>query len=169
MKLIASTNLYSIRYDPRALVPPVAKRYLGAPFHPIRPKVAHMYDTRDQNTLWWRVAIYPLQQYRRVVRSWSARRTRLAFEQALEARGFDREGRRVMDNARDTGKKKTSGNLTGSFEILVREATIKEQYPTIQKEMSLALDALLRAKRQQNRASGDPNKRKKRERVPNTT
>lgn len=168
MKLIASTNLYSIRYDPRALVPPVAKRYLGAPFHPIRPKVAHMYDTRDQNTLWWRVAIYPLQQYRRVVRSWSARRTRLAFEQALEARGFDREGRRISNNARGTEKTKMGGNLTGSFEIIVREETIREQYPTIQKEMSSALDALLRAKRQQNRASGDSNKRKKRERVPDT-
>ncbi|ODM21028.1 hypothetical protein SI65_04081 [Aspergillus cristatus] len=60
------------------------------------------------------------------------------------------------------------GNLTGSFEIIVREETIREQYPTIQKEMSSALDALLRAKRQQNRASGDSNKRKKRERVPDT-
>lgn len=169
MKVIASTSLYLLRYEPKTVIPPVAKRYLGSPIHPLQPKIAHMYAHRDPNTLWWRVAIHPLQQYRRVVRSWGARRTRLAFQQALEARGFDREGRRIEDSTRGAGKTTATGkngNLVGSVEILVKEASIKEKFPTIQKEMSSIVDTLLRSRRQQQDSSNNPNKRKKRERAP---
>lgn len=82
----------TLRYTPKQVIPPIALRYISAPYHPIRPKILHMYENRDKNTLWWRVSITPLQSHKRVVRSWCARRARRAFEHALEKKGLDKLG-----------------------------------------------------------------------------
>ena len=150
MKTLASTKSLVLRYTPKDAIPTVGLRYLNIPLHPLRPKIAHMYEHRDRNTLWWRVSVHPLMQFRRVVRSWSARRARFAFKQALKERGFDGEGRKILDNGQgtDTTTVGTSESLTGSCEIIVREQCIKEEYPQIQEEMSSLVDTLLQNSQQ---------------------
>ncbi|KAI9933854.1 hypothetical protein ASPWEDRAFT_103407 [Aspergillus wentii DTO 134E9] len=145
MKLNTSTSQFLMRYTGKNPLPPVAARYVAAHSHPIRPKIVHMYANRDPNTLWWRVSVNPLQSsFKRVVRSWGARRARTAFMQALKARGFDREGRRVVHNTTEPGTKAdVDFNLRGSLEISVRPQCIKEGYAAVQQEINFLLDDLL--------------------------
>lgn len=156
MKPLVSTELFLLKYSPKISTPPVAKRYLAVPNHALRPKIAHMYAHRDRNTLWWRVAKGPLQSYNGVVRSWCARRTRLAFKQALAARGFDEEGRKILNRAGNGGMTTTTTTTTttaaetgldrglvGSVEIAIQPACIRSRFSTIQEEMGSILDTLL--------------------------
>lgn len=148
MKPLVSTSLFVLRYSPKLVNPPVAHRYLEAPNHPLRPKIAHMYAHRDTNTLWWRVAKQKLQPFKGVVRSWCARRTRIAFRQALAARGFDREGRKIQSHAQDGVATAAAApglerGLTGSVEIVVLPPCMKEKFSTVQEQTASMLDTLI--------------------------
>ncbi|KAJ6151276.1 hypothetical protein N7470_007870 [Penicillium chermesinum] len=103
----------TLRYTPKNVIPPVAARYMSAPFHPIRPKITHMYQTRDKNTLWWRTSVTSLHSEKKVVRSWCARRARSAFRHALAKQGFDEFGRPLPDSNQQEIFK-------GSMEVIVR-------------------------------------------------
>lgn len=148
MRTLVSTNLFMLRYNWKYIRNHVANRYLGSPTHPINPKIAHMYAHREENNLWWTVSVQPLMSYRRVVRSWCARRTRVAFKQALRERGFNWEGRRLLGKmATPTMTPSELGipgdDLTGTVELIVHPPCVKEKFPVIQKEMSFIVDALL--------------------------
>lgn len=147
MKIIASTKQFTLRYVQKHVIPPVAARYLGSHIHPIRPKIHHLYANRDRDTLWWRVSIKQIQGYKRVVRSWSARRVKIAFRQALKERGFDAEGRRLQpEPGNDTHQNAPEGkedNLTGSLEIIVHPQSILESYSAVQSDMHSLLNSLM--------------------------
>lgn len=117
--------------------------------NPIRPKIAHLWDTRDKNTLWWYASVKPLLQYKRVVRSWSARRVRIAFVQALKARGFDREGRAMdrLDEAADEHALIQPASLTGTAEIAILPSSIKADSATLQRDVDIMLDYILEKQR----------------------
>ncbi|KAE8372256.1 hypothetical protein BDV26DRAFT_104827 [Aspergillus bertholletiae] len=149
MKFLASTKQFTLRYVPKHVISPIASRYLASPINPIRFKIQHLYATRDRTTLWWRVSLQHLQQQRRVVRSWCARRVRLAFQRALKERGFDAEGRRIKPSSDEPSEGK-DGNLVGSIDILVRPQCIQENYATVQADMNSLVDSLI-----QNRNKGD--------------
>lgn len=173
MRPLVTTELFILRYSSKISIPPVANRYLGAPNHPLRPKIAHMYAHRDRNTLWWRVGKGPLQSYNGVVRSWCARRTRLAFEQALAARGFDQEGRKIMNHAGNDGMTTTTAaetgldrGLVGSVEIAILPACIRSRFSTMQEEMGSILDTLLQQMTRPG-VSSDKSKPQNRSRSPN--
>lgn len=133
MKLFAS-NL-NFRYSDTNKIPPIAFRYLHSDTHPINPKIRHLYACRDRNTLWWRVSVYPLLPFKRVVRSWSARRARIAFQQALKRHGFNQVGGRIAVGGRD---------LVGSLEIVVQPQSVQQSFETIQKDTEHLLGQLLK-------------------------
>ncbi|KAJ5919242.1 hypothetical protein N7466_010185 [Penicillium verhagenii] len=136
MKWLSSSSTgMNIRYSPKHIIPPIAQRYLGSPTHPIRPKIDHMWATRDTNTLWWRVSVAPIGHLRRVVRSWCARRTRIAFEQALSNQGYNNLGIPLQDSS--TPQKH---NLTGSLELVLRPSCVNLDFKVVQKDA----DSLLR-------------------------
>ncbi|EAW08854.1 uncharacterized protein ACLA_097960 [Aspergillus clavatus NRRL 1] len=144
MKLLKTTNYFVMRYVPQTKIPPVAARYLGSNTNPIRVKVQDMYTHRNPETLWWRVSLQPLQSFKRVVRSWGARRARLAFRQALAARGFDPEGRRLVSQAQGSETEQQSlQGLKGSLEFIVRPQSVKDEYAAVRKEMDYLLHTLL--------------------------
>lgn len=136
MKAAASTNLL-LRYHAKPIIPPVARRYLGSPVHPLRPKIAHMYEHRDPNTLWWRVSVSQLTPFKRVVRSWCARRARAAFKQALKQQGLDRSGRPLSSNP-------SKQALTGSLDVIVRPASISQSFETVQRDAHDLLEGMLK-------------------------
>lgn len=147
MKLVASTKQFTLRFVQKHVIPPVAARYLGSPVHPIRPKIHHLYVNRDRDTLWWRVSVKQVQRYKRVVRSWCARRARIAFQQALKDRGYDAEGRRIQREAESSDSGDTTqgkeGNLMGSLEITVLPPTVQQSFSTVQSDMHSLLDTLI--------------------------
>ncbi|KKK18685.1 hypothetical protein P175DRAFT_0503717 [Aspergillus ochraceoroseus IBT 24754] len=144
MKVLVSTKQFSLRFSPKAVTPPIALRYLSSPVNPIRPKIEHLCDNRDPNTLWWRVSVKDIQDHKRVVRSWCARRTRHAFIRELKGRGFDEEGRRLPNSIKSPPEDGIGGNLRGSVNIWIKPTCIEEKYSAVQAEVKTLMDALFR-------------------------
>lgn len=132
-------------YNPENQISPIAARYLAIPFHPIQPKIAHMWANRDRNALWWRVNTSQLQPFKRVVRSWCARRARIAFQEALQKRGLDALGRPLPSKA-----SKQAQALTGSLEICLHQDTRDCSFSSLQNDVLRSLDKVLK-----NQASND--------------
>ncbi|KAJ5229092.1 hypothetical protein N7489_009800 [Penicillium chrysogenum] len=104
VKFTTSTKSLVLRYWPKCNTPPVAARYLNSPTHPLRPKIVDLCGHRERNTLWWRVSVTQLQQSKRVVRSWCARRVRIAVEQALRQQGLDKLGKPLVSESPSRSK-----------------------------------------------------------------
>lgn len=140
MKWLTTSSVgMNLRYCPQNIIPSIAQRYLGSPTHPIRPKIAHMWANRDPNTLWWRVSVAPIGHMKRVVRSWCARRTRIAFQEALRNQGYDELGVPLQDFA--TPRKH---NLTGSLELVLRPACIDLDFKIVQRDADNLLQKMLK-------------------------
>ncbi|KAL4904677.1 hypothetical protein BDW74DRAFT_154367 [Aspergillus multicolor] len=152
MKKLATsvTKSFIARFSPESRIQPFALRYLAAKTNPITPKIEHMCNVRDRNTLWWRVTIVDMVSYKSVVRSWAARRARAAFKEELKARGFDSEGRRLASET--SGSAATSlgfsGNMTGTLNMDIQPAILTTTFPALLKEMKFTVDALIREQQQ---------------------
>ncbi|EPS28444.1 hypothetical protein POX_f07528 [Penicillium oxalicum] len=145
MKFSSSTSTLLLRYTSDHVVPPVAQRYLGSPVHPIRPKIAYMYANRDPTTLWWRVSVSHLNQFKRTVRSWCARRARMAFQESLKRQGFDRLGRSTSSS---TWSQKQP--LLGSLELTLRPACLHQSFEALQKDTDFLLKGILKHRERSN-------------------
>lgn len=139
MKLLASSSNLLFRYTSEPVIPPVAQRYLGSPVHPIRPKIAYMYEHRDPTILWWRVSVSHLNQFKRTIRSWCARRARIAFQQALRRQGYDKLGRPLSPPS--LMEKQA---LLGSFDITVRPSCVHQSFETVQKDADFLIQGILK-------------------------
>ncbi|PLB49223.1 hypothetical protein P170DRAFT_436839 [Aspergillus steynii IBT 23096] len=144
--MVLRTRLFTIKYNPRTQIPPVAARYLGSPANPIHPKIAHMYATRDRTELWWRVSAQHLMAYKRVVRNLCLRHIRFAFRQALKDRGFDANGKRIAPATPSPEGQKLPGDapLTGTVEIVINPRMPREDFSNLQSDMNQTVDNLLR-------------------------
>ncbi|KGO68135.1 hypothetical protein PITC_053880 [Penicillium italicum] len=137
-KFRASTNSLMLRYWPKCNTPPVAARYLNSPTHPIRPKIVDLCGHRERNTLWWRVSVANLQQSKRVVRSWCARRVRIAIEQALKQQGLDKLGNPLVSESSLQRKK-----LSGTMDIYVQPPCVAQDFESVQKDAHHLISMLL--------------------------
>ncbi|EAS29929.3 uncharacterized protein CIMG_08675 [Coccidioides immitis RS] len=139
---IKGVSLFHIFYSPENLIPYIAARYLNDFDHPIRPKVVHMYQTRERGILWWTVVDgYLVSSLKPVVRSWCARRVRTAFEAVLKERGYNTEGKKLIRDSQGhvTGAEKA---LKGTMEIRMVEPVMKAGYEKIVEQARLLVDHL---------------------------
>ncbi|OQE17889.1 hypothetical protein PENSTE_c019G01816 [Penicillium steckii] len=142
-RLNASSVNFLVRYNPRHTIPTIASRYLTAPGHPLRPKISHMWDIRSKDELWWRVNIdLQLSRYKRVIRSWAARRARLAFTQALAHHGLDTTGH-PLPSASNT----PPDPLLGSMEIFVLPPSLTHKVDVLQEDANYLLQVILNRKK----------------------
>ncbi|KAJ5241933.1 uncharacterized protein N7469_000260 [Penicillium citrinum] len=149
-RLSASSVNFIVRYNPRHTIPVVASRYLTSPGHPLRPKISHMWDNRSKDELWWRVNInLQLSQYKRVVRSWAARRARLAFRQALAHHGLDITGHPLPSNSHTP-----PDPLLGSMEVFVQSASLTHKFDVIQEDANYLLQVILNRKKLREQKAG---------------
>ncbi|KAJ5437840.1 uncharacterized protein N7458_008838 [Penicillium daleae] len=139
MKFLASSGNLLVRYTSEPMIPPVAQRYMNSPVHPIRPKIAYMYEHRDPNTLWWRVSVSQLNQFKRTVRSWCARRARLAFQEALRRQGFDKLGRPLTPPV-----SMDKQALLGSLDVTIRPSSVYHSFEAVQKDADFLLKGILK-------------------------
>ncbi|KAF7717898.1 Uncharacterized protein PECH_002702 [Penicillium ucsense] len=149
MKFSSSSSTLLLRYTSEHVIPPIAQRYLGSPVHPIRPKIAYIYANRDPTTLWWRVSVSHLNQFKRTVRSWCARRARMAFQESLKRQGFDHSGRSLS-----VGAWNEKPPLLGSLEITLRPACLHQSFEALQKDTDYLLKGILKHRERR----GDRNK-----------
>ncbi|CDM27291.1 unnamed protein product [Penicillium roqueforti FM164] len=138
MKFVTSTNSLVLRYWPKCNTPPVAARYLNSPTHAIRPKIVDLCGHRERNTLWWRVSVSQLQQSKRVVRSWCARRVRMAVEQALRQQGLDKLGNPLVSEAPLRRRK-----LSGTMDIYIQPPCVTRNLEGVQKDADHLISLLL--------------------------
>ncbi|KAL4793981.1 hypothetical protein BDV19DRAFT_365721 [Aspergillus venezuelensis] len=124
-KLPIPTKLFSATFSEKQLLSPIALRYLGISgiVTPITPKIRHMCENRDRNTLWWRVTTGNLANYKRVVRSWCARRARVIFTQQLKAHGYDAEGKKLPKSDPKSALAR-SKNLRGTVSIMLNQSSL---------------------------------------------
>lgn len=138
MKLVSSSKNLLLRYYSKAPIPPVAARYMGSPVHPLAPKIVHLYENRDRNTLLWRVSVSRLTHLKRVVRSWCARRARIALEQALKQQGFDRQGLPIHCSSCSQQER-----LTGALDVTLQPPCVTASFETIQQDTHRLLQNIL--------------------------
>ncbi|KAJ5305769.1 hypothetical protein PENANT_c015G10315 [Penicillium antarcticum] len=137
-KAVTPTNSITMRWAPKNIIPPVASRYLNAPSHPIRPKIVHLCGHRDRNTLWWRVSVAQIQQHKRVVRSWCARRVRVAIEQALKQHGLDTFGKSLNS---ESAPGRTS--VTGTLDVLIQPPCMAQKMDSLQEDANNLVSSFL--------------------------
>jgi hypothetical protein len=80
---------------------------------------------------------------KRVLRSWCARRVRIAFREALKQHGFDNEGRRPVLDPQGRVLRKETG-LQGSLEIKLDCSLIQEKFDEILRQAGCVISALAR-------------------------
>lgn len=130
-----------LRYLPTWPMPPTTGLIVyNQPFHPLVPKLLHIYRTRDRNSLWMRVDMRPLMMYKRAPRIWCARRARHALRGALFAHGYDWRGQQMEPGA---GKSALKGNLTGSLTLTLQREFLLQDYATVRSEIREMVDDLV--------------------------
>lgn len=129
--------------DPRPAY--AARAILDDDAHVLREATQQRLAQRDKNTLWWNVTANHLSE-KKVIRSWCCRRVRGAIVEALQAKGYDREGR-VLPN---TGARPP---LTGSLQLMGTETLITMKFSELQKQAALLVDALAERSRRVARTS----------------
>jgi hypothetical protein len=143
---------------------------LSDPAHPLYIATLRRSKTADRSGLWWTAAGTFAIGKKRVVRSWAARRLRNAFVEALASRGFDRDGKRVVESAKEDGKRDgkenrgTQGsvmqaikrvderrNLTGTLRIQANPVILTVKFDAVKQEAGLLVDELVKIARKQDR------------------
>lgn len=97
-----------------------------------------------------------LMQKKRVVRSWATRRVAQAVTGALRMRGFDRNGKRLIDpNANimkgpesnsspvDLTRKCAPEALIGTVDVQILQSSIETSFPEVQRQAGLMVDKIL--------------------------
>ena len=139
---VPRVTLFYMHHHPKNVLPPVAARYIGIiNYHPIVPKLQHVYRNREKGTLWWSVSPAKMTGHKKVIRSWCSRRIRHAFCDALRERGFDRDGRVVVldESGVVVGKEK---GLQGTLDIRMNADLLEATYADIAEQAGFLVDHL---------------------------
>ncbi|KAK5016312.1 hypothetical protein BJ546DRAFT_66870 [Cryomyces antarcticus] len=121
-------------YSPVPQLGPSGAAILQNPAHSLHIKTQRLVADRDKNTLWWLVTSPLAVANKSVVRNRATRRLRQGMKEALETRGYDREGR-----GRD-GKE----NLTGYLRITTEPQALTASFESIKSECLRVVDRLAR-------------------------
>ena len=80
---------YTSNYEP----PLHVQTYITDPYHVLHHKYKRKYERRSRDTLWWTAYTAVATSPKSVVRNYCSRKMRDAFINALQVRGYDRDGR----------------------------------------------------------------------------
>ncbi|KAL5341466.1 hypothetical protein BJX70DRAFT_358859 [Aspergillus crustosus] len=163
LKTLGTNKQLMLQFSPDHITPPYAFRYLLQQTVPVRPKIEYMCENRDRNALWWRVSMKEIVPFKRVVRSWLARRVRRAFEEELKERDYDAQGSRLnSDSHNSTAAASTAGHLRGSVTLTIHPDCLKAKYPTIRESVKPLIDLLVQEHGKQKQQEKQPGKQKRR-------
>ncbi|KAI5291724.1 hypothetical protein KEM54_001256 [Ascosphaera aggregata] len=159
MSALKSSNLYSLKklrslpesvtlftayFNSKNVYQSIALRYLQTPFHPLKPKIQHAYATRERGILWWNVLHGEINSEKKRTRSVFLRKTRQAFIDALKARNFDAQGRRLANGSDTVLDENRYSWLKGTLEIRLRKGILQASQETIEVQAGLIVDAIKR-------------------------
>jgi hypothetical protein len=101
------------------------------------------YASRPKVGLWWNVTSNTMAGKKVVVRRWSARRLRNAIVEALEERGFDGEGKRLV-----------GGNLTGTLQVRALQGIVQAKFEAVKKEAGCLVEHVMEVCREEAESKG---------------
>lgn len=137
---------FHARFNPLNTMPSIASRYAKMALHPLRPKIMHMYTTREKGILWWSVLHGELTPEKRIVRSVLARKMRRSFEEALKRKGFDKDGRSLeFDGKKVDDKEKAPAGakgLVGTLEIVLQKPILEVDQHEVERQSGLLIDII---------------------------
>ncbi|PGH26416.1 hypothetical protein AJ80_01914 [Polytolypa hystricis UAMH7299] len=151
---IKKATLFRGKYWHEHVPSNIELRYLNGPsYHAYIPRVRHAFETRDRDTLWLSFTPGDLIKHTHAVWTRCLRRGKHVFQEALEQRGLDRDGRRLVLDDKGKVIEKQPG-ITGSLQI-----TLGAGFPRATREEMLEQAGLILRHVQyihyQHRQSGD--------------
>jgi hypothetical protein len=135
------SRLVSAQYSPEYWSSLSGEVITDDPFHPLRLKLAKSRAERDPKGLWWHVHSNLELSSKRAVRSWSQRRVRQAFKDALSLRGYDELG---VPLAQIETPSKVIDHLQGTLRILPNHVSITAKYDILKMECLKLVDDVIR-------------------------
>ena len=111
-------RIFTVQYFSRHFLWYGTANILSDPAHPLYIATLRRSKTADRSGLWWTAAGTFAVGKKRVVRSWAARRLRNAFVEALANRGFDRDGKWIVESAKEDGKRDGKANRTAQGSVM---------------------------------------------------
>ncbi|CAG8976466.1 hypothetical protein HYALB_00008056 [Hymenoscyphus albidus] len=130
-KTIAMSTFYSPHY----VFALSSNRYTSEADTLAKEWAERRYNTRSELFWWTCITKKETLTSKKTLRSWIARRTRMAFVESLRKRGYDSDGTRL--DPTDGGKA-----LYGTAQLLVREPCIFMKTEDVRKETDLALEII---------------------------
>jgi hypothetical protein len=122
-------------------------RALDEPLHPLKQHLLKRYAVREEVPLWWScVTTREVGHTDRVVRSWLARRTRNAFKESLRKKGYDTNGRPLLESGNEA-------NIFGTANLSVKREAMKLSFVELVKQTDVAV-----TKMQEWKGGGEPDK-----------
>lgn len=151
---VPGLNLFSVTYDSRQQPAFASQTILDNPGHVLHEATLAKLAKRDPESLWWNASSNKINA-KKVVRTWCSRRLRIAFTKALEAKGYDREGRPqgLSSEALRTGKI----GLRGSLQLLGSEKLTTAKFSEVEEQTEAVLNSIIElcSKRERRRSHGD--------------
>jgi len=108
---------------------------------PKRYEIQQRWEKRDRNSLWWWVNCPSIFHPKSTVRHYHARRLKLAFENALKAKGLDKQGRPIAGLIPPLHSRVTPP--TGSLRLIMKEGMSEVKYADLQEKCSMVIDNML--------------------------
>ncbi|KAK0112874.1 hypothetical protein ONS95_014596 [Cadophora gregata] len=117
---------------------------------PLRKLFEQRWDER-MDPFWWSAIAYKSLESKRVVRSYAARKLRIAFTESLKKKGFAPDGNTLMGGE--------AGPLTGTAQLTPNETILKTRLSDLVIQTDAALEEVLRIREKglKKKAAGFPN------------
>ncbi|KAF3491411.1 uncharacterized protein GIQ15_00928 [Arthroderma uncinatum] len=128
-----NARCFLARYSPKNIDSPFTRRMrLTKPI--MDPKFDHMLETREKDIIWTSISLGSPADTASVARSFYARQFKSAFCEALESRGYDKDGRRLVLDSEGKVIGKSKPGLSCTIQIILnppikhaeREELVKE-------------------------------------------
>lgn len=155
LKSISSRN-YIFYYNDTCMMTKFAAQHCGKePTHVLRPKILHLYQNRDRETLWWRAHAHNLSM-KKVVRTSTAKRVRKIFREVLFQQGYDPHGRPLAFEKLPKDIPVRYLPVAGTLDISILPGAVTQQPADMRGELELLF---LRASKGMDRMRADREKK----------
>jgi len=114
--------------------------HMHMPMHPLYQLFQRRWETRTES-LWWSAIAHKTLENKRVVRSWAARRLRLAFVGALKKNGFDVTGRPIESS------KTNIPSLFGTLQLTPNAGIMKASREQLEGEAHILIQYIIKQQR----------------------
>lgn len=148
---------YIFRYYDSCIMTRWAANHSGTQPHVLKPKIQHLYQDRDRNTLWWRAVTQNL-PLKKVVRTTNARRVRKIFSEVLFQQGYDSMGRPLALEKLPGQIPVRHQPIRGTIEIMVQRGAITQEPADMRRELTVLLLRTLKGMKRMRKDHGKDSK-----------